>query len=112
LTDDYPLFAARVAQAVSRNNKHQGILLCRSGVGVAVVANKIPSIRASVASDTWLAARARRDDNINVLTLPADRLAITAVWKIVRAFLDTGFRNAARDRRRLRQIKAIEHAKR
>ncbi len=110
-TDDYPLFAARVARAVSRSDKHRGILLCRSGVGVSVAANKIRGVRATVASDSWMAARARRDDNINVLALPADRLTIGAAWKIVRAFLTTKFRNAARDRRRIRQIKALEHAK-
>lgn len=110
-TDDYPLFAARVARAVSRNDKHRGILLCRSGVGVAVSANKIRGIRSTVASDGWFAARARRDDNVNVLALPADRLDLATAWKIARAFLNTKFRNAARDRRRLRQIQSIERGK-
>ncbi len=109
--DDYPLIAFRVARAVIRHSSHRGILLCRSGVGAAVAANKINGIRATVATDAWLAGRARRDDDINVLTLPADRLNTAAAWKIVQAFLRTKFRRSPRDRRRLQQIKAIEHAK-
>ncbi|MBI4093052.1 MAG: RpiB/LacA/LacB family sugar-phosphate isomerase [Candidatus Kerfeldbacteria bacterium] len=111
-SDDYPPIAARVARAVTRDQGNRGILLCRSGVGVAVVANKVMGVRATVAPDPWLARRARRDDNINVLALPADRLTAAASWKIIRTFLATRFRNTTRDRRRIRQIKAIEHATR
>lgn len=111
-SDDYPLIAARVAQAVSRGLAHCGILLCRSGVGMSVAANKIRGIRATVTTDTWLIGRGRRDDNVNVLALPADRLSITAAWPIVRAFLRTPFRGAIRDRRRQRQIRQLEHGRR
>lgn len=111
-SDDYPLIAARVARAVSRGSAHRGILFCRSGVGMSVAANKIRGIRATVATDTWLAGRARRDDDVNVLALPADKLSIAAAWPIVRAFLRTPFRGASRNRRRLRQIKQLEHAQR
>lgn len=111
-SDDYPLIAARVAQAVSRDSAHRGILLCRSGVGMSVAANKIHGIRATVATDAWLAGRARRDDDVNILTLPADRLSIAAAWKIVQTFRRTKFRRSSRDRRRRRQIRQLEHGRR
>lgn len=106
--DDYPPIAARVARAVARDPKHRGILLCRSGVGVCIAANKVKGVRAVLAGDTWIAKRARRDDDANVICLPSERLKPAAAWAVVRAFLRQPFRNAARDRRRLQQIKRLE----
>lgn len=110
-TDDYPLIAAQVARAVSRSSQHRGVLLCRSGVGVNIVANKTKNIRAVQAADVWTAERARRDEDANILSLPADRLSTKDAWKIIRVWLSAPFRNSARDRRRLRQIQSIERAK-
>lgn len=110
-TDDYPIPAQRVARSVSRGPRHRGLLICRSGVGMAIVANKVRGVRAVLAADAWTARRARRDEDANVLALGADRLTAAAAWRIVRAWLTAPFRNAARDRRRLREIQRIERAR-
>ena len=112
LNDDYPILAGRVAAKVSQGSNDRGLLLCRSGVGMGIVANKFRGVRAVVASDVWTARRSRRDENVNVLTLPAERLAGPAAWAIVRAWLAQPFRNAARDRRRLRQLQRFERGRR
>lgn len=106
--DDYPTMAAAVARGVQKNAKNRGILICRSGVGVCIAANKLKDVRAVLAPTTWIAKRARRDDDTNVLCLPSERLKPAAAWAVVRAFLRQPFRNAARDRRRLRQIRSFE----
>lgn len=108
--DDYPLIAKRVALAVQKQAAHRGIVLCRSGVGANIAVNKVRGIRAVNGSDVWTVLRGRRDDNTNVLTLGSERLTSTQTWLIVRAWLTGRFRNASRDRRRFRQIKAIERA--
>lgn len=106
--DDYPPIAQKVARAVARGRRAGGVLLCRSGVGVAIVANKVKGVRAVLAPDAWLATRAKRDEDANVLCLPAERLTAAQAWQIVRAWRAAPFRGAARDRRRLRQIQRIE----
>ncbi len=110
--DDYPKFARAVAQAVAKNPRHRGIVLCRSGVGVGIVANKTRGVRSVVATDVWLAKRSRRDDNTNVIALPAERITGRKAWAIVSAWLDTKYRATARDVRRLKQIARIDHAAR
>lgn len=110
--DDYPYYARAVARAVANGRSHRGIVLCRSGVGVEIVANKIRGIRATVAEDVWIATRARRDDNANVLALPADRLTRARAWSIVKAWLATDYRAAKRDVRRLKQLSRIDHGTR
>jgi ribose 5-phosphate isomerase B len=109
-SDDYPPAAARLALAVHRSAQHRGIALCRSGVGMAVVANKFPGIRAVTAVDPWSARRARQDEDANVLALAADRLTDDAILRISQAFLTTRFAAIPRYRRRLRQIRKIERA--
>lgn len=108
--DDYPQFARAVAKAVAKSPRHRGIVLCRSGVGVDIVANKTRSVRSVVATDVWLAKRSRRDDNTNVIALPADHVTSRQAWAIVSAWLATKYRATKRDTRRLRQIARIEHA--
>lgn len=109
--DDYPLIAERVTRAVAKHKANRGILLCRSGVGVNIVANKKRNIRAVQAADVWTAKRARRDEDANILSLSADKLSTKDAWKIIRAWLSAPFRNSVRDRRRLRQIQSIERGK-
>lgn len=106
--DDYPLMAASLAALVARRPIHQGILLCRSGVGVNIVANKIRGIRAVLANDTWTAKRARRDENANILCLAAERLQPATAMRIIRAWMKQSPRGTVRDRRRLAQLSAIE----
>ena len=110
--DDYPAFARAVAKAVAKSPRHRGIVLCRSGVGVDIVANKTPRVRSVVATDVWIARRSRRDDNTNVIALPAEHVSAKQAWAIVSAWRTTKYRRTTRDVRRLRQIVKIEHATR
>jgi ribose 5-phosphate isomerase B len=96
---DYPDYAARVADAVAGGQAERGILVCGSGVGMAIAANKVPGIRASVITDVEAAVLAREHNDLNVLTLGARRTSPEEAARIVGAFLDTPFaggRHAAR----------------
>jgi ribose 5-phosphate isomerase B len=106
--DDYPVITRTLTSCVTLNQKHRGILLCRSGVGMSMAANKIRGIRAVLAADTWIAGRSRRDENSNVLCLPAEHLSDRDVWHIVRTWLRQPYRKTLRDQRRLKQLTAIE----
>ncbi len=109
--DDYPRIARSVTSAVKRNARNRGIIICRSGVGASIAANKVRGIQAVLADDAWTAGRGRRDENANVLALGAEHVTEPQAWRIVTAWLTTRYRNTARDRRRLRQISATERAR-
>ncbi|OGE85089.1 MAG: hypothetical protein A3J48_02855 [Candidatus Doudnabacteria bacterium RIFCSPHIGHO2_02_FULL_46_11] len=110
--DDYPDFAFSVAQAVANEKDSLGLLLCRSGQGVCVVANKIAGVRAAVAWNEEVARAGRRDDHINVLCLPSDYVSQKEAEKIVQAWLNAKPGQDERYMRRLEKIKAIEeHSK-
>jgi ribose 5-phosphate isomerase B len=96
---DYPDYAALVADAVAGGQADRGILVCGSGVGMAIAANKVPGIRASVIIDVEAAVLAREHNDLNVLTLGARRTPPEDAGLIVGAFLETPFaggRHAAR----------------
>jgi ribose 5-phosphate isomerase B len=96
---DYPDYAAQVADAVAHGRADRGILVCGSGVGMAIAANKVPGIRASVITDVEASVLAREHNDLNVLTLGARRTTVDDAERIVDAFLDTPFaggRHAAR----------------
>ena len=105
---DYPLIAQKVAEAVKGDLNNRGILLCGSGVGVCIVANKFKGIRAGEAWNTDVATKARTDDNINVLCISADTVPLLDAKKIAQTFLDTSFAGEERYKRRLKQIEEIE----
>lgn len=105
---DYPPIAKKVAEKVLDDPNNRGILLCRSGVGVCIVANKIKGIRAAEAWSTPVAVAARHDDNVNVLCLGADYLSFEELKNISQAFLDTSFGGEERYKRRLREIEEME----
>lgn len=109
--DDYPLWAVKVARLVRRSPESRGILVCRSGVGMAIVANKVPGIRASQASNPTMARRARQDEDTNVLSIAADYQSWPEIQRIVRTWLKTPFRPLVRYRRRLKQITSVERAR-
>jgi ribose 5-phosphate isomerase B len=104
---DYPDYAAEVAGAVATGRADRGILVCGSGVGMAIAANKVPGIRASVISDVEGAVLAREHNDLNVLTLGGRRTAVTDAERIVAAFLDTPFAGG-RHERRVRKIADLE----
>lgn len=106
---DYPVIGEKVARAVLGDPNNRGILICGSGAGVCIVANKIKGVRAAEAWNKDIAAAARNDDNANVLCLSADSLSIEAVKPIIQVFLDTSFGGEERYKRRLKQIEDIEN---
>lgn len=85
--DDYPEIAKKVAQAVLQNPEHIGIVICRSGVGVDITANRFKGIRSALGFNEVEVQKARQDDNVNVLALPADYLSFEEAQKLVDAFL-------------------------
>ncbi len=106
--DDYPHYAFAVAQAVASDEDALGILLCRSGQGVSIVANKVDGVRAALAWHEEGAEAGRRDDHANVLSLPSDYISEDQAKKIVDKWLATEPGKAERYLRRIREIRAIE----
>ncbi|HUI68115.1 MAG TPA: ribose 5-phosphate isomerase B [Nitrospirota bacterium] len=105
---DYPDYARAVAQAIRENNAERGILICGSGVGACVAANKFPGIRAAVCHDTFSAHQGVEDDNMNVLCLGARVVGPELAKEIVRIFLSATFSGAERHMRRLGKVADIE----
>lgn len=105
---DYPFIAVRLARKVTGDPNNRGVLLCGSGAGVCIVANKIKGIRAAEVWDPRVALAVRREDNVNVVCLPADSVDGALAKKIVQNFLDTSFSSEDRYKRRLKEIEAIE----
>lgn len=107
--DDYPDFALQVAQKVAENpDENRGILICGSGVGVDIVANKIKNICSALCFDINQAKSSRNDDSANVLSLPADFISEDLAKKIVKTWLETPFSSLERYVRRIKKIKEIE----
>ena len=104
---DYPVYAYKVAKAVSDKKADRGILICRSGNGMAIVANKLPDIRAAICQDRNTSALSRQHNDANVLVLGAEHL-FDEPETIVRAWLETGF-EGGRHKRRVDQIRTIEN---
>jgi ribose 5-phosphate isomerase B len=105
--DDYPDVAARLARRVATEGS-AGILLCGSGAGVCIAANKIPGVRAVLASDPDVAQSSRQDDHTNILCLPARFVDIEAAVRIVTAWLDASYQDEERFFRRLDKITRLE----
>lgn len=107
--DDYPMWAARLARQIQKSKKSCGIALCRSGVGMAIVANKFSGIRAAQAFTPAMAAKSRTDEDTNVLSLAADYLSQRELRAIVRTWLTTKYTSTPRYQRRLKEIRSLEH---
>ncbi len=107
--DDYPDYAAKVAKQVSNNPVgNLGILICRSGQGVCIVANKFKGVRAALVWNTAEAKMSRNDDMTNVLCLPSDYISPHAAENILDAWLETEFSTDSRHMRRVKKISALE----
>lgn len=106
--DDYVIYAHKVADAVSNDSKNRGILLCGSGAGVDIVANKVEGIRSALVFDVPRAIQAREHEDANVLSLPADTLDEEQAFEIAKAFLTTEFSGEARHQRRLQEMQEVE----
>jgi len=105
---DYPDFAQAVGSAIQRGLADRGILLCGSGVGMCIAANKMNGIRASVCHDTYSAHQGVEHDDMNVLVLGARIVGSALAEEIIRAFLSARFNGEARYVARLRKIERLE----
>jgi len=105
---DYPDFARAVATAVVERRAERGVLVCGSGVGASVAANKVPGARAALCHDTFSARQGVEDDDLNVLCLGARVIGVEVAAEALRAFLAARFSNAERHCRRVAKIRAIE----
>ena len=108
--DDYPDFAQRLGEAVRAGAADRGILICGSGVGASVAANKMRGIRAEVCHDTYSAHQGVEHDDMNVLTLGARVIGPEPAFECSVAFLGATFSGIERHVRRLAKVKAIEAA--
>ncbi|MBI2036979.1 MAG: RpiB/LacA/LacB family sugar-phosphate isomerase [Candidatus Liptonbacteria bacterium] len=110
-SDDYPDFGLAVGREVAKNpEEHRGILFCGSGIGIAIAANKVRGVRASLVTSPELARAARNDEDLNVLSLSADHTDEESARRILEAFLSTPFSAEERHRRRKDKITRAEHA--
>jgi ribose 5-phosphate isomerase B len=106
--DDYPDFAARLGHAIRGGSADRGILICGSGVGASVAANKVRGVRAAVCHDTYSARQGVEHDDMNVLTLGARVIGPEPAFEAVLAFLRASFSGEPRHVRRLEKVLAIE----
>ncbi len=106
--DDYPIFASRVGRKVSKDKNSFGVLICGSGQGVCIAANKIKGIRAALAEHVQDAVSARKEDNCNIICLQGRFTSFDKAKNIVKAFLKTDFKEEKRYKRRVNEIKRIE----
>jgi ribose 5-phosphate isomerase B len=108
---DYPDFALAVANAVAGEPGSRGILLCRSGEGMEIAANKVPKIRAALVWKEEVAAETRRDNDSNILVLPSDFISDDEALSFSVTFLTTDFSGEERHIRRLEKLHNIEHTR-
>ncbi len=106
---DYPDYAERVARAVASGEAPFGVLICGTGIGMAIAANKVPGIRAVQASDPEMAKMARMHNNANILTLPGRYIDKERAAEVLSVFLSTPF-EGGRHQRRIDKIGEIEQS--
>ncbi|MBI4424064.1 MAG: RpiB/LacA/LacB family sugar-phosphate isomerase [Elusimicrobia bacterium] len=105
---DYPDFAMKVADAVASGEVERGIMICGSGVGACIAANKVAGARAGLCHDTFSAHQGVEDDDMNVLCLGARVIGPSLAFEIVTSFLDARFSNAERHARRRQKVLDLE----
>ena len=104
---DYPDIAQKVGEAVASGNFDQGILICSTGIGMSIAANKIKGARAALCYDTFAAQRARQHNDANILCLGGENINADSALEIVKPFLSTDF-EGGRHIPRVNKIKALE----
>ena len=107
-SDDYPDFADAVALVVANGQTDRGVLICGSGVGASITANKVTGVRASLCHDTYSAHQGVEHDDMNVLCLGERVIGIQLAKELVATFLDARFSGEERHQRRLNKLLAIE----
>ncbi|MCA1578309.1 MAG: ribose 5-phosphate isomerase B [Acidobacteria bacterium] len=108
IPDDYPDYAKLVGEAVQSGAAQIGVLVCGSGVGAAVAANKLRGVRAALCGDTYSAHQSREHDDCNVLCLGARVVGVELALEILRSFVGAKFTGEERHRRRLGKVAAME----
>ena len=106
--DDYPDFALAVARSVASGQVQRGVLICGSGVGACIAANKVPGVRACLCHDTYSAHQGVEHDDMNVLCLGARVIGLEMALELAKTFLSANFFGETRHRRRLGKVLAIE----
>jgi len=107
--DDYPDFGHSVAIKVSENpDKNQGVVFCRSGIGMDMVANKVKGVRSAQVFNKEMARKSREHNNANVLSIATDYLELSQIEAIVKTWLETPFSGEERHVRRLKKIEGLE----
>jgi len=107
-SSDYPEFAIRAARAVAGGECERGILICGTGIGMSIAANKIPGIRAALCSNCFMAEMARRHNDANVLALGARVIDTGLALSIIELFLNTGFDAGGRHSRRVGMLNDLD----
>lgn len=107
-TDDYPEFSSRVAEKVSSDKSSKGIVICGSGIGVDMVANKFDNVRSGLGFSQEQIKEARSADDINILAIAADYTDIEKAKTMVKTFLETEYKKEDRFERRLDEVSQIE----
>ena len=104
---DYPIYAEKVARAIQEKKCDTGILICKSGAGMTIAANKFKGIRAALGFNKEVATASKADDDMNILVLPAEYISMSCAISIVRAWIATEFKGE-RYKDRLQMIENIE----
>jgi len=107
---DYPDYARAVAEAVVAGKAERGIVVCGSGVGACVAANKVPGARAGMCHDTFSARQGVEDDDVNILCLGGRVIGSELAYEVVNAWLSARFSGLERHRRRKEKVAAIERS--
>ncbi len=106
--DDYVDYARAVGEEVIKDETHKGVLICGSGAGVDMVANKIDGVRCALVQDGMRAKQARQHEDANIIALPADILGEEDGYQIVKTFMDEPFSGDERHKRRLEKMEEVE----
>ncbi len=106
--DDYPLYAFKVAKKVAATKEGRGILVCGSGTGMEIAANKVKGIRAVAPYDTYTARMSRTDNDANIVTFRERGFPSSKVIRLLKVWLDTKFSGAVRHKRRIKEISKYE----
>jgi len=106
--DDYPDFAIPLARAIARGDVERGILVCGSGVGASVAANKVGGVRAALCHDDFSARQGVEDDNMNVICFGGRTTGIAVAWDCTKSFLGARFSGAERHCRRLAKVAQVD----
>jgi ribose 5-phosphate isomerase B len=109
--DDYPDFAIPLARAVANGEVERGVLVCGSGIGACVAANKVPGVRAGLCHDDYSARQGVEDDDMNLICFGGRTTGVEVAWECTKKFLRARFTGAERHRRRLAKVAQLEHRK-